>query len=525
MVNLARCATLFAVVALASTSALAADCAADADEANAKCYPTLQAAVDAALASDLPLVLPRGTYRITAPLVIDYSRHAGTGFELISRGATIDGTAVGGPALIIECAADCFYFHQEGTLFVNADTDGPAVVFGKADFSDPHNSGKLDHLIVNNRNAGAHATGCQFNYVLNWDIDAVCVSAGGGIRHRSRAAAIQHPSRRRLRNNGDGDHARAGLYLCQHLRRDRPRSLCCVHFRHISANHEQHLDFALSQLPNRSRLFARQYDTRADPLAIRRRRANALYRTIKDYRRRSARSGPGPLPKRQLSCRDQSEPRQSNCSHEDPIGRRVLGAHPDPARETAHQRFRADHLVRCDVGAHRHRMRLDRVGRGQGPGRQHGGQPGADRDDQRGVRAAAGRRRPPRHHPVVGNPLQREPRPLRAAGGEGLPGAGAARHHNLGFERRRLRAVGHSRQIARGAGLAAARRPPVRDDARLCLGRLGGTGQDRRAAVGIRRGRRVSRRQDAGRHHRRRSAPLGAPGAPRRAPRSAPTAG
>src|SRR5580700_7526450 len=124
--------------------------------ANAKCYPTLQAAVDAALSTDRPLVLPRGSYRITAPLVIDYSQHAGTGFELISRGATIDGTAVRGPALIIECAADCFYFHQEGTLFVNADSNGPAVVFGKADFSDPQNSGKLDHLIVNNRSTGQH---------------------------------------------------------------------------------------------------------------------------------------------------------------------------------------------------------------------------------------------------------------------------------------------------------------------------------------------------------------------------------
>jgi hypothetical protein len=180
MVNLARRAALFMVVALASASALAANCAPDADEANAKCYPTLQAALDAALSTDRPLVLPRGTYRITAPLVIDYSKHAGTGFELISRGAAIDGTAARGPALIVECAADCFYFHQEGTLFVNADTDGPAVVFGKADFSDPHNSGKLDHLIVNNRNAGARATGCQFNYVLNWAIDAVCVSGGGG---------------------------------------------------------------------------------------------------------------------------------------------------------------------------------------------------------------------------------------------------------------------------------------------------------------------------------------------------------
>lgn len=180
MVKFAFGATLFAAVALASTSAPAADCGVDADEANAKCYPTLQAAVDAALSTDRPLVLPRGSYRITAPLVIDYSQHAGTGFELISRGATIDGTAVRGTALIIECAADCFYFHQEGTLFVNADADGPAVVFGKADFSDPHNSGKLDHLVVNNRNPGQHATGCQFNYVLDWDINAVCVSGGGG---------------------------------------------------------------------------------------------------------------------------------------------------------------------------------------------------------------------------------------------------------------------------------------------------------------------------------------------------------
>src|ERR1700761_2915753 len=150
MVNLAGCAALFAVVALASTSALAADCAADADEANANCYPTLQAAVDAALSTNRPLLLPRGTYRITAPLVIDYSRHADTGFELISRGATIDGTAVRGPALIIDCAADCFYFHQEGTLFVNANTPGqPAVMIGKSDFSDPQNSIKIEHLIVN----------------------------------------------------------------------------------------------------------------------------------------------------------------------------------------------------------------------------------------------------------------------------------------------------------------------------------------------------------------------------------------
>ena len=172
--------TIFLAVLLSLHVARAADCGKEADETNAKCYPTLQAAVDAALVADHPLILPRGTYRLTAPLRIDYSRHADTGFELISRGATIDATAVHGPALTIQCVADCFYFHQEGTLFVNADTDGPAVMVGKADFSDPQNSGKLDHLIINNRNQGQHATGCQFNYVLNWDINAVCVSGGAG---------------------------------------------------------------------------------------------------------------------------------------------------------------------------------------------------------------------------------------------------------------------------------------------------------------------------------------------------------
>jgi hypothetical protein len=174
---LAVSAAVFAVIALAPPSALAADCGADADEVNAKCYPNLQAAVDAALSTDRPLVLPGGTYHITAPLVIDYSRHADTGFELISRGATIDGTAVRGPALIVECAADCFYFHQEGTLFVNANMPGqPAVMIGKPDFSDPQNSIKIDHLIVNNGNSAG--IGCQFNYVLNADIFAVCDTAG-----------------------------------------------------------------------------------------------------------------------------------------------------------------------------------------------------------------------------------------------------------------------------------------------------------------------------------------------------------
>ena len=76
--------------------------------------------------------------------------------------------------------ADCFYFKQEGVLFVLADTPDYAVVIGNNDFSDAHNTIKLDHLNVNNRNVESAAGGCRFNYVLDSDLWAACVSAGGG---------------------------------------------------------------------------------------------------------------------------------------------------------------------------------------------------------------------------------------------------------------------------------------------------------------------------------------------------------
>src|SRR5438132_1062026 len=178
-------ATVLATALVGLTAAPSrADCGPLAAEVDARCYAgNLQGAVDDALSSDRPLLLPRGTYRITRPLVIDYAAHAGTGFELISRGATIDGTSIAdAPALKILCSggsraapSSCFYFHQEGTLFVNARSSGYAVVIGKPDFADAHNSIKIDHLIANNGGSGG---GVQLNYVLNADIFVVADSAG-----------------------------------------------------------------------------------------------------------------------------------------------------------------------------------------------------------------------------------------------------------------------------------------------------------------------------------------------------------
>jgi hypothetical protein len=147
----------------------------------------INSTISAAIANIWPVHIPAGTYKVTSPISIDYAGQAPRGFRLISRGATIDGRAVAaGPVLQIQCGGGsptsptgCFYFTEEGSLFVNANTAAYAVVFGRADFADAHNSAKIDHLIVNNASTAAGAGGCQFNFVLDSDIYAVCVSAGG----------------------------------------------------------------------------------------------------------------------------------------------------------------------------------------------------------------------------------------------------------------------------------------------------------------------------------------------------------
>jgi Pectate lyase superfamily protein len=64
---------------------------------------------------------------------------------------------------------------------VNAEVSRPSYPFmlGTYNFADAHNSAKIDHLLVNNGSTAAGAGGCQFNYVLDSDIWAVCDSSGG----------------------------------------------------------------------------------------------------------------------------------------------------------------------------------------------------------------------------------------------------------------------------------------------------------------------------------------------------------
>jgi hypothetical protein len=164
-----------------TASTTRADCN-PADRIDARCYPDLQTATEAAIIANVPLWLPSGTYVLDHELVIDYAPRADTGFQIISDGAVIDATATGQRAMSIECSGgtpadpkSCFYFHIQGTLFVNANTQSAAFRFGLNDFSDAHNSAKIDHLIVNNAGLGY---GLRLGYILNADIFTVAVSAG-----------------------------------------------------------------------------------------------------------------------------------------------------------------------------------------------------------------------------------------------------------------------------------------------------------------------------------------------------------
>ena len=148
----------------------------------------IEASIALAISGGQPLYLPYGSYKVASEIVIDFAGVAASGFRIISDGATLDGRGIAaGPVLQVQCGGGtsslptgCFYFKEEGTLFVEGSTPAYVFVLGKTDFSDAQNSAKIDHLIVNNASGQAAAGGCQFNYVLDSDIYAVCNSAGGG---------------------------------------------------------------------------------------------------------------------------------------------------------------------------------------------------------------------------------------------------------------------------------------------------------------------------------------------------------
>lgn len=158
---------------------------------------SVEATFALAIANNVPAYFPKGTYKITSPMVIDYHTIAGTGLQIISDGAIFDASTSppSGVPLTLECGggtsgspAGCFYPRIQGNLYVNANYNGPAVQIGKSDYSDATNAMSINQLIVNNGNTGSSATGIALYSVVASDIFAVGDAAGGGAGidiHRS----------------------------------------------------------------------------------------------------------------------------------------------------------------------------------------------------------------------------------------------------------------------------------------------------------------------------------------------------
>lgn len=138
----------------------------------------INAAVSAGITNGWPVLFPAGTYKVGSKITVDYQGQAGNGFEIIGRGATIDGrTVTSGNVLQVQCSGGtvaspvvCHNLRISGQLTVLGTTNSYVVVIGKTDFSDRHDGARIEHLVVVNNNNNSGAGAVQLNYVTGADL-------------------------------------------------------------------------------------------------------------------------------------------------------------------------------------------------------------------------------------------------------------------------------------------------------------------------------------------------------------------
>ena len=109
----------------------------DHDDASA-----ISATISAAITNGWPVPFPTGASKVASKIVLDYAGQASKGLRLISEGAVIDGETISsGPVLqnrmrrrLDTSPTGCFYFKQEGTLFINGNTPDYVVVVRQTRF-------------------------------------------------------------------------------------------------------------------------------------------------------------------------------------------------------------------------------------------------------------------------------------------------------------------------------------------------------------------------------------------------------
>jgi len=217
----------------------------------ADCNPSDRIDAAAALAANVPLWLPAGTYVLDRELVIDYAPLAATGFQIISDGAIIDATATGQRAITIECSGGtpdnskgCFYFHIQGTLFVNANTAAAAVRFGLNDFSDAHNSAKIPPDCQQRR------TGARSQAELHSKCRHLCRGSNGRVgRARDGPGAVLEDLRCRVGDDRDRNADPEWLHILEYDLGDRPRGGPDLPGDHHTVGQSQHFCFAYFVCP------------------------------------------------------------------------------------------------------------------------------------------------------------------------------------------------------------------------------------------------------------------------------------
>ena len=206
----------------------------------------IQAAIDAAITNNWPVHLSSGTYKVDVDADDRLCRPGLARLSADFRGRDdrrpqpsprVRSCRCSAPAACRGQPADCFYFKQEGMLFVLADTPDYAVVIGKNDFSDAHNTIKLDHLNVNNRSIGSGRRRLPVQLRARQRFV-------GGLRvgrRRCRACArtdtvlADFGVRHRAGHRRTGARARKRLQLRQYVFRSRSRSVADLSQHHDAA--------------------------------------------------------------------------------------------------------------------------------------------------------------------------------------------------------------------------------------------------------------------------------------------------
>lgn len=155
-------------------------------------YAAFRAAFDAMLLLRVPMIVPRGIYRISQDLLVDMAAVKTVGFRMKGEEPHLSVLRFdnGAHFQLFGSNGDQFYPTITGVGF-QGNRAGPVFEVGKPDYSDPINRPHF-RLSAQNFNAGPDSVGATYHHVLNGfnDIEYNCGS-GGSVGGQGRALVLR----------------------------------------------------------------------------------------------------------------------------------------------------------------------------------------------------------------------------------------------------------------------------------------------------------------------------------------------